>query len=136
MSEIVLYDLPETSTLDVYWRVIGGAMFRKRFQYRLKRLFDLVVACTLLAVLSPVLLLVAALVKLTSRGPILYRQQRLMKDGLEFGLFKFRTMVVGAEGMMDKVFHLNEASGPLFKVRRDPRITRVGRILRSTFLDE
>ena len=59
-----------------------------------------------------------------------------MKDGLEFGLFKFRTMVVGAEGMMDKVFHLNEASGPLFKVRRDPRITRVGRILRATFLDE
>lgn len=136
ISEIVLYDLPETSTLDVYWRVIGAAMFRKRFQYRLKRLFDLVVACTLLAVLSPVLLLVAALVKLTSRGPIVYRQQRLMKDGLEFGLFKFRTMVVGAEGMMDKVFHLNEANGPLFKVRRDPRITRVGRILRATFLDE
>ena len=111
-------------------------MFRKRFQYRTKRALDLIIAWVLLAVLSPLLLLIAALVKLTSRGPVFYRQQRLMKDGLEFRLFKFRTMVDGAEGMLDKVFHLNEANGPLFKVRRDPRVTKVGRFLRATFLDE
>ncbi len=111
-------------------------MFRKRFQYRLKRAFDLMVAFVLLALLSPLLLFIAALVKLTSKGPVFYRQQRLMKDGQEFRLLKFRTMVDGAEGMLDKVFHLNEASGPLFKVHRDPRVTRVGRFLRATFLDE
>lgn len=128
--------MPESSTLDLYWRAIGAAMFRKRFQYRTKRALDLIIAWVLLAVLSPLLLLIAALVKLTSRGPVFYRQQRLMKDGLEFRLFKFRTMVDGAEGMLDKVFHLNEANGPLFKVRRDPRVTKVGRFLRATFLDE
>lgn len=111
-------------------------MFRKRFQYRLKRAFDLLMALVLLALLSAIFMLIAALVKLTSRGPVFYRQQRLMKDGREFRLLKFRTMVDGAEGMLDKVFHLNEASGPLFKVRRDPRVTKVGRFLRASFLDE
>jgi lipopolysaccharide/colanic/teichoic acid biosynthesis glycosyltransferase len=94
------------------------------------------VAGALLVVLSPVMLTIALVVKLTSRGPILFRQQRLMKDGEEFTLLKFRTMVDGADGMLDKVFHLNQANGPLFKSRRDPRVTRVGRVLRKTFLDE
>jgi lipopolysaccharide/colanic/teichoic acid biosynthesis glycosyltransferase len=90
----------------------------------------------LLIVLSPLLLAVALLVKLTSRGPVLFRQQRLTRNGEEFTLLKFRTMVDGADNMLDKVFNLNEANGPLFKVRRDPRCTRVGRILRMTFIDE
>jgi len=87
-------------------------------------------------VLSPLMLLIALVVKLTSRGPVLFRQQRLMQDGVEFTLLKFRTMVDGADAMLDKVFVLNEAKGPLFKVRRDPRVTRVGRFLRKSFLDE
>jgi lipopolysaccharide/colanic/teichoic acid biosynthesis glycosyltransferase len=98
--------------------------------------FDLVAASLLLVVLSPLMLLIAIAIKASSRGPILFRQQRLMKDGVEFTLLKFRTMVDGADGMLDKVFYLNEAKGPLFKVRKDPRITRLGRVLRKTFLDE
>jgi lipopolysaccharide/colanic/teichoic acid biosynthesis glycosyltransferase len=82
------------------------------------------------------MLVIALAIKFTSRGPILFRQQRLMKDGAEFTLLKFRTMVDGADGMLDKVFHLNQANGPLFKVQLDPRVTKVGRVLRKTFLDE
>jgi lipopolysaccharide/colanic/teichoic acid biosynthesis glycosyltransferase len=131
-----LYDLPEASTLDVYWRAAGAAVVGKRTQYQIKRVFDLLVALALLVALSPVFLIIAAIIKLTSPGPVLYKSQRLMKDWQEFTLFKFRTMVDGADAMLDKVAALNEASGPLFKCSKDPRITPVGRILRATFLDE
>src|SRR5438094_1319499 len=80
--------------------------------------------------------MIAAAIKLTSRGPVFYTQQRLKQNGIEFTLFKFRTMVADADARLDQVFHLNQASGPLFKLRNDPRTTRVGRFLRSTFIDE
>jgi lipopolysaccharide/colanic/teichoic acid biosynthesis glycosyltransferase len=131
-----LYDLPDASTLDVYWRAVVNSMMHRRLQYRVKRAFDFVAALALLVVLSPLFVLIALAIKLTSRGPVLYRQQRLMKDWQEFSLYKFRTMVAGADAMRDKVIVLNEASGPLFKCHKDPRVTAVGRILRATFLDE
>lgn len=131
-----LYDLPESSTLDIYWRVATAAFSRKRMQYRIKRMFDFVVALALLLVLSPLLILIAAAVKVTTPGPVFYKSVRLMKDWQEFTLLKFRTMVDGADAMFDTVLILNEASGPLFKCRKDPRITWIGRILRATFLDE
>lgn len=131
-----VYDLPEASTLDVYWRAATAAVTGKHVQYRLKRIFDFCIALGLLAVLSPLYLVIALAIKLTSRGPVFYKSQRLMKDWQEFTLFKFRTMVDGAEAKFDEVALLNEASGPLFKCRRDPRITPVGRILRACFLDE
>lgn len=131
-----LYDLPESSTLDVYWRAVTNAMLHRRVQYRIKRLLDFVVALFLLVALSPVFAVIAVAIKLTSPGPVFYRQQRLMKDWQEFTLYKFRTMVNGADAMLDMVVALNEASGPLFKCRKDPRITPVGRILRASFLDE
>ena len=136
LTQLEFYDLPESSTLHIYWRALAMARYSRHTQYRVKRLLDLVVASLLLVLLSPVMLLIAITVKLTSRGPILFRQQRLMKDGEEFTLLKFRTMVNGADGMLDKVFHLNQANGPLFKTRKDPRVTKVGRVLRKTFLDE
>jgi lipopolysaccharide/colanic/teichoic acid biosynthesis glycosyltransferase len=130
-----VYDLPPTSTLDIYWRAVG-ARIRRRARYRIKRVFDLVFGTLLLVLLAPLMVLIAVVIKLTSRGPVLYRQQRLMKDWHEFTLLKFRTMVDGADQMLDKVASLNEASGPLFKAKKDPRITWPGRILRCTFLDE
>jgi lipopolysaccharide/colanic/teichoic acid biosynthesis glycosyltransferase len=130
------YDLPESSTLHLYWRALAAARYSRHTQYRLKRLLDLLAAGGLLVLLSPLMLLIALVVKLTSRGPVLFRQQRLMQDGVEFTLLKFRTMVDGADAMLDKVFILNEAKGPLFKLRKDPRVTRVGRFLRKSFLDE
>jgi lipopolysaccharide/colanic/teichoic acid biosynthesis glycosyltransferase len=95
-----------------------------------------VASILLLGFLSPLLVLIAASIKLTSQGPVLYKQQRLKQNGIEFTLFKFRTMVADADARLDQVIHLNQASGPLFKLRKDPRTTRVGRLLRSTFFDE
>lgn len=131
-----LYDLPESSTLDIYWRAITNAMLHRRVEYRIKRVLDFVVALLLLVVLSPLFLIIGLAIKLTSPGPVYYRQQRLMKDWQEFTLLKFRTMVNGADALLDKVVALNEASGPLFKCRKDPRVTPIGRILRATFMDE
>jgi lipopolysaccharide/colanic/teichoic acid biosynthesis glycosyltransferase len=117
-------------------RAINAARFQKRLQYRIKRLFDFGVSAVLLVLLSPLFLLIAVSIKLTSRGPVFYAQQRLKQNGIEFRLFKFRTMVADADARLEQVFHLNQASGPLFKLRKDPRTTLVGRVLRSTFFDE
>ena len=85
---------------------------------------------------APIALLIAILVKLDSPGPVLYRQKRIGKNGEEFICYKFRSMVVGADKMRVGLSGDNEASGPLFKVRNDPRRTRVGRWLRRYSLDE
>jgi lipopolysaccharide/colanic/teichoic acid biosynthesis glycosyltransferase len=106
------------------------------FELKFKRAFDFVVAALLLLACSPLCAVVAIVIKATSRGAVLYRQHRLGQHKQPFVLLKFRTMVDGAERMLNNVIHLNSASGPLFKVRADPRITFVGRWLRRTFLDE
>lgn len=101
-----------------------------------KRMLDLVGACVAMLVLSPVMLLVALLVKLESRGPVLYRSTRIGKDGRPFEFLKFRSMVDGADRNRHTLSHLNEMDGPTFKISRDPRVTRVGRLLRVTSVDE
>ncbi len=101
-----------------------------------KRLLDVVVSGTALVVLSPVLLLVALAIKLTSDGPILFSQQRFGLNRRLFRMYKFRTMIVNAEAQQSSLESQNEASGPVFKIRYDPRITKVGRFLRRTSLDE
>lgn len=102
----------------------------------LKRVIDVVGAAALLVLASPVMLAVAVAVKLTSPGPVLFRQQRVGLNGRLFTLYKFRSMVADAEARLAEVCHLNEMSGPVFKVQNDPRITPVGRWLRRTSLDE
>src|SRR5215475_1164526 len=102
----------------------------------LKRAFDLAVSFSLLVILSPILLAVAVLVKLTSPGPILFRQERVGFNKRRFLMNKFRTMVPNAEKLLPQLEKLNEATGPVFKIKNDPRITAVGRILRRTSLDE
>ncbi|MDP9340757.1 MAG: sugar transferase [Actinomycetota bacterium] len=101
-----------------------------------KRAFDLAVSSLAVALTSPLLLAIAAAVKLTSRGPVLYRQIRVGRYGKPFTVYKFRTMVSGAEEALDELRALNEATGPLFKIRHDPRVTRVGALLRKWSLDE
>lgn len=101
-----------------------------------KRVFDCTVAVALGIVLAPMLALTAVLVKLTSPGPVLFRQTRIGLDGRLFELVKFRTMHADAELRLPDVIDLNEASGPLFKIAEDPRVTRLGRLLRRTSLDE
>jgi exopolysaccharide biosynthesis polyprenyl glycosylphosphotransferase len=106
------------------------------FQQMLKRGFDLVVATLLLLLLSPVLLACTIAVKLSSPGPVLFRQLRVGQDGREFLIHKFRSMVVDAEQRLEHLKDRNEADGLLFKLRHDPRVTRVGRVLRAWSLDE
>ncbi len=106
------------------------------FDYFLKRSFDFVGALLLLVLLSPLLLTIAIAVFLTSRGPVLYRSIRPGIGGEPFGCIKFRTMRSGADQLQADLESLNEASGALFKIRRDPRMTRVGRLLRRFSLDE
>jgi len=106
------------------------------FPLFLKRLLDIVVSALLLLLTSPVMLLIALAVRLTSPGPVLFRQVRCGLNGRRFTLLKFRTMVPDAEERLDEVAHLNEVDGPAFKSRRDPRVTPVGRILRRFSLDE
>jgi exopolysaccharide biosynthesis polyprenyl glycosylphosphotransferase len=107
------------------------------WQRLLKRTFDLILSGLLLALLSPVLLACAIAVRLSSPGPILYRQPRFGQDGQVFYIHKFRSMVVDADNHQAVLRSAgNDADGPLFKLQRDPRITRVGRILRTWSLDE
>ena len=101
-----------------------------------KRAFDLLVSAATVVLGLPVWLLIAAAIKLDSRGQILYRDQRIGVGEREFGMLKFRTMVEGASEQQDELEERNEAPGALFKIRRDPRVTRVGRLLRKLSLDE
>jgi exopolysaccharide biosynthesis polyprenyl glycosylphosphotransferase len=102
----------------------------------LKGLVDRVVAALMLIILSPVLLSIALLIKLDSRGPVFFRQTRSGVGGSPFSLVKFRSMVDAAEDLLIDLTDKNESGGVLFKIRRDPRCTRVGRVLRRLSLDE
>jgi exopolysaccharide biosynthesis polyprenyl glycosylphosphotransferase len=109
---------------------------RSRVLAAAKRSIDVAGSALGLVVLSPVFVLAALAVRLTSRGPALFVQERCGLGGKKFAFFKFRTMVEDAEDRRAALEHLNEMSGPVFKIRRDPRITRVGKVLRKTSIDE
>ena len=101
-----------------------------------KRWFDVAVASLGLVVMAPLLLAIAVLVKLTSDGPVLFKQERVGRRGRRFRVYKFRTMVQNAEQLLVDLREQNEADGPLFKLKEDPRITPLGRVLRKLSLDE
>lgn len=102
----------------------------------IKRIFDISISLIVLIVNLPVFLIVAIAIKLTSPGPVLFKQKRLGLHGRIFTLYKFRTMIEGADRMLDEVKHLSESRGPVFHSRKDPRITPIGRFLRMASLDE
>jgi exopolysaccharide biosynthesis polyprenyl glycosylphosphotransferase len=106
------------------------------FSLALKRLLDLAVSFLVLVLASPLLLLVAAAIRLNTPGPVFYRQTRVGLNGRLFTLLKFRTMVADADALKSGLGEQNEADGPVFKMRDDPRITSVGRLLRRYYLDE
>ncbi|MGC5566082.1 sugar transferase [Streptomyces sp. FR-108] len=101
-----------------------------------KGVVDRLGAAILLLLFAPLMVLVALLVLLDSRGGVVYRQRRVGKDGQEFTIYKFRTMVAGADRARTALVHRNEGAGLLFKLRRDPRVTRVGAVLRRYSIDE
>jgi exopolysaccharide biosynthesis polyprenyl glycosylphosphotransferase len=102
----------------------------------LKRAFDIAVATTLLIVSAPIFVTVALFIKLGDRGPIFFRQQRVGRGDSTFGMLKFRSMVVDAEARLEELEDDNQRKGPLFKLDVDPRVTRIGRFLRASSLDE
>jgi exopolysaccharide biosynthesis polyprenyl glycosylphosphotransferase len=105
-------------------------------QWAVKRAFDLIVSAVVIVVGMPLWLAIAAAIKLTSRGPVFYRDPRIGLGEQTFGMIKFRTMVAGAADQQDALETANEAEGALFKIRDDPRVTSVGRLLRRFSIDE
>jgi exopolysaccharide biosynthesis polyprenyl glycosylphosphotransferase len=109
---------------------------RSRSSLVLKRIIDIIGSCSGLALLGPLMLLIAVLVKVTSRGPAVFVQERCGLGGRVFRFYKFRTMVVDAEARKADLEHLNEMRGPVFKLQCDPRVTKLGSWLRKSSLDE
>ena len=101
-----------------------------------KRIMDVVCSAAALAVLSPIFLAVAVAIKLEDKGPVIFTQNRTGKDGKVFRMYKFRSMYVDAEKRRSELLARNEADGPLFKIADDPRVTKVGRFIRRTSIDE
>src|SRR5437588_798144 len=101
-----------------------------------KRALDLVLALLVILATLPVWIAIAIAIKVESRGPVIFVQDRVGLDGRGFRFYKFRSMYRDAEGRRHQLLHLNEVDGPVFKIRSDPRVTRVGRLLRRTSLDE
>jgi lipopolysaccharide/colanic/teichoic acid biosynthesis glycosyltransferase len=113
-----------------------GFVPRTFYQRRGKRIVDVVCAGAALILLSPLFLVIALAVKLDTRGPVFYVSTRLGRRARPFPFVKFRSMVRDAEQLRGQLDALNEMDGPVFKIRNDPRMTRVGRLLRKTSLDE
>ncbi|WP_238915409.1 sugar transferase [Clostridium sp. YIM B02555] len=109
---------------------------RKRRYCFFKRMMDIICSLIGLIALVPIFLIVAVAIKIESKGPIVFIQKRVGKDGKTFGMYKFRSMVVNAEELKDKLSDKNEMCGPMFKMKEDPRITRVGKFIRKTSIDE
>jgi len=111
-------------------------MRRQKRYFKLKRIFDIFVSAVGLVLLSPIFFVISIIIKLGSTGPVFFKQERVGLDGRLFCMYKFRTMVVDAEKQLYSLKPRNEMTGPLFKLKKDPRITKNGRILRKTSLDE
>jgi exopolysaccharide biosynthesis polyprenyl glycosylphosphotransferase len=136
-------NLPTVLSSRLAPQTIGGVMTLSvnvlqltRTQAAAKRACDIAISAAGLLLLSALLVGVALAIALTSRGPVIFRQDRIGLRGRPFTLLKFRTMVAGADLMLEKLRDQNEADGPLFKLRNDPRVTRIGRFLRRYSIDE
>jgi exopolysaccharide biosynthesis polyprenyl glycosylphosphotransferase len=136
-------NLPTVLSSRLAPQTIGGVMTLSvnvlqltRTQAAAKRACDIAISAAGLLLLSALLVGVALAIALTSRGPVIFRQDRIGLRGRPFTLLKFRTMVAGADLMLEMLRDQNEADGPLFKLRNDPRVTRIGRFLRRYSIDE
>ncbi|MDW8101512.1 MAG: undecaprenyl-phosphate glucose phosphotransferase [Anaerolineae bacterium] len=108
----------------------------RRWEQFIKRAMDLVIASVALVVFTPLMLIIALAIKLDSPGPVLFKQVRVGKGGKEFVMYKFRSMRGGAEEEQEQLKELSEVDGPIFKIKNDPRCTRVGKVIRRLSLDE
>jgi exopolysaccharide biosynthesis polyprenyl glycosylphosphotransferase len=111
-------------------------VIRNKLARNLKRMLDFVFALIMVILASPLMLLTALAIKLDSPGPVLFKQTRVGKWGEHFPCYKFRSMYIDAEQRLKELEALNEADGPVFKIKDDPRVTRVGRLIRKLSIDE
>lgn len=102
----------------------------------IKRVIDIIFTLSGLICLSPIFVIVGIIIKTDSKGPIIFSQKRVGKSGKEFNMYKFRSMVINAEELKERLLHRNEMSGPMFKMKDDPRITKIGKFIRKTSIDE
>jgi exopolysaccharide biosynthesis polyprenyl glycosylphosphotransferase len=109
---------------------------RNRLAFLWKTFMDFWISFAIIFLLSPFMLIIALMIKSTSKGPVIFKQERVGLRGRKFYIYKFRTMVANAEALKRKLMEQNESDGPTFKIKKDPRITPVGRFLRKTGLDE
>ncbi|MGH7498268.1 MAG: sugar transferase [Gemmatimonadales bacterium] len=136
LADIFDRDHPGTRLQPTESAVFDMPVAVEDYRLLIKRVIDLVLAAIVLMVVSPILLVAAVAVKCSSPGPIIFAQERYGHNRRRFRMYKFRTMVQNAEELQHTVESRNEVSGPVFKIRRDPRLTRVGSVLRRTSIDE
>lgn len=129
----IAMQVPEEIALDQRIRLARRGF---RYQHGPKRFLDVVLATLGLVGSLPLWVVIAIAIKLDSRGPLFHVQERVGLNGRRFRFYKFRSMHVDAESRLDSLLESNEATGPVFKMRNDPRVTRVGAILRRSSLDE
>ncbi|MDZ7859858.1 MAG: sugar transferase [Candidatus Krumholzibacteriota bacterium] len=108
----------------------------KRLYRVTKRISDVIIAVAILLLVLPLIPVIIILIKIDTKGPLLFKQKRIGKDGREFNLYKFRSMVEGADNTVESLRQLSDSEGPIFKLKNDPRITSVGCFLRRSSLDE
>lgn len=128
------YNAPKVSFLPI--ANIDLLVEKKPYQQVMKRVMDILLSLTAIICFSPVLLLIAILIKLDSKGSVLFVQERIGYRKKKFNMYKFRSMVVEAESQFEKIKTLNETNHIMFKSKEDPRITRFGKFLRKSSLDE
>jgi exopolysaccharide biosynthesis polyprenyl glycosylphosphotransferase len=109
---------------------------KNRFVFIWKSFMDFWISFVIIFILSPLMLIVAVIIKTSSKGPVVFKQERVGLRGRKFYIYKFRTMVHNAEELKAKLLAMNESDGPAFKIKKDPRITAIGRLIRKTGLDE
>lgn len=113
------------------------AKYKKKFLYHfIKRFLDIFFSFFGIIIMIPIFIIVSISIKIGSKGGVIFSQQRVGKDGKIFKMYKFRSMIVNAEELLDKLKESNEMTGPMFKIREDPRITKVGKFIRRTSIDE
>lgn len=127
----------QTKSADINYNKVFVSVEQNKLYASTKRLMDIIGALLGILVLSWLFIIIAILIKVEDpKGPVLFSQKRIGKNGKEFKMYKLRSMVSNAEDLLPQLLKYNEVSGAMFKMKKDPRITRVGRIIRKTSIDE
>ncbi|GIM30263.1 multidrug MFS transporter [Clostridium polyendosporum] len=126
----------DLETEEIFNEYEGQKNYKEILYNVIKRILDIIGVAVGLIIASPIFLVITILIKLDSKGPVIFSQERVGFRGRRFKMYKFRSMIVNAEELKEKLKGQNEMSGPMFKMKDDPRITKVGKFIRKTSLDE